>query len=75
MSQHLVDVVEETQARRRRLQPVQPQGVPAHPQEVRRVPVDQVVTVMTRGRLEVREGDLRRRAGAVNLRGEGVHPP
>lgn len=66
MSQHLVDVVEETQAWRRGLQPVQPQRVPAHPQKVSRVAVDQVVTVMTRSSLKVREGDLRRRAGAVN---------
>lgn len=66
MSQHLVDVVEEAQAWRRGLQPVQPQRVPAHPQEVSRVPVDQVVTVMSRSSLKVREGDLRGPAGAVN---------
>lgn len=34
MSQHLVNVVEETQARRRGLQTVQPQRVPAHPQKM-----------------------------------------
>lgn len=72
MRQHLVDVVEETQAWRRGLQPVQPQGVPAHPQKVSRVTVDQVVTVVTRSSLKVREGDLRRRAGAVN---QGGTPP
>lgn len=34
MSQHLVNVVEETQARGRGLQTAQPQRVPAHPQEL-----------------------------------------
>lgn len=60
MSQHLVDVVEETQARRRGLQPVQPQGVPAHPQKMSRVTVDQVVTMMTRSSLKVREGRFKK---------------
>lgn len=65
MSQHLVNVVEETQARGRGLQPVQPQRVPAHPQKMSRVEVDQVVTVISRRSLKVRERDVRRRvAGA-----------
>lgn len=34
VGQHLVDVVQETQAGRCRLQAVQPQRVAAHPQEV-----------------------------------------
>lgn len=59
MSQHLVYVVEEAQAWRRGLQPVQPQRVAAHPQEVSRVKVDQVVTVIARRSLKVREKDLR----------------
>lgn len=66
MSQHLVNVVQEAQAWRRGLQTVQPQRVPAHPQEMSRVKVDQVVTVIARRSLKVREKDLRRRVGGLN---------
>lgn len=71
MSQHLVNVVEETQARGRGLQTVQPQRVPAHPQKLSWVEVDQVVTMVARRSLKVREKELRRRVGG-RQRGERV---
>lgn len=54
VSQHLVDVVKEAKARGRCLQPLQPQRVPAHPQELSRVQTHQVVAVMSCCSLEVR---------------------
>lgn len=55
MGQHLIDVIEETKARGRCLQALQPQGVPTHPQKLSRVQVHQVVAVMSRSSLEERE--------------------
>lgn len=74
MSQHLVDVVQETQAWRRGLQAVQPQRVPAHSQKVSRVQAHQVVAMIPRRSLKVRETGLRRRAcgRAGGLRRENV---
>lgn len=48
VGQHLVDVVQETQASWRRLQAVQPQRVTAYPQELGRVEAHQVGTVVSR---------------------------
>lgn len=66
MSQHLVNVVEETQAWRRGLQTVQPQWVPAHPQKISRVKMNQVVTMMTSSSLKVGERDFRRQVRGIN---------
>lgn len=52
MSQHFVNVVQEAQAWRRGLQTAQPQRVPAHRQEMSRVQLDQVVTVISRRSLK-----------------------
>lgn len=70
VSQHLVNVVQETQAWRRGFQAVQPQRVPAYSQKMSRVQADQVVTMISRRSLKVRETGLRRRVGGI--RGENV---
>lgn len=54
VGQHLVDVVQEAQARGRRFQTLQPQRVSAHPQELGRVQVHQVVAVMSCGGLKTK---------------------
>lgn len=67
VSQHLVDVVEKTQARGRALQTVQPQGVPAHPQEMSRVELDQVVAVVSRRSLKGSQNALGRQPPGANV--------
>lgn len=60
MGQHLVDVVQETQAGRRCLQAVQPQRVAAHPQELGRVEAHQVGAVVSRRSLaELKTGNTK----------------
>lgn len=53
VGQHLVDVVKKTKTRRCRLQTLQPQRVPTHPQKLGWVQVHQVVTVMACCSLDV----------------------
>lgn len=55
VGQHLVNVVEETEARGCRLQTVQPQRVSTHPQKMCRMQVHQVIAVMLCCSLEVTE--------------------